>query len=68
TKPVLAAQPVNPNPEAATPLPEPPKAPETQEPATTGDGQKPGVATKQKPAPVNTAKANLAVAPAALGN
>ena len=50
----------------ATPLPEAPKAPETQKPATTGDGQKPGVATKQKPAPVNTAKANLAAAPAVL--
>jgi NADH-quinone oxidoreductase subunit M len=64
TKPVLAAQPVNPNP--ATPLPEAPKAPETQKPATTGDGQKPGVAATQKPVPVNTAKANLAAAPAAL--
>src|ERR1019366_7277131 len=67
TKPVLAAQPVNPNPEAVTPPPEAPKAPETQKPATTGDGQKSGVAATQKPIPVNTAKANLAAPPAALG-
>jgi NADH-quinone oxidoreductase subunit M len=67
TKPVLAAQPVNPNPEAVTPLPEAPKAPETQKPATTGDGPKPGVAATQKPVPVNTAKANLAAPPAVLG-
>jgi hypothetical protein len=63
-KPVLAAQPVNPNP--ATALPEAPKAPETQKPAAAEDGQKPGVAAKQKPVLVNTAKANLAAVPAAL--
>src|ERR1035438_2543137 len=111
TKPVVAAQPVNPNPDAATPLPEPSKSPATQtspasvSPSQTGVTQKhPPVrvvrrpstssgqvfsaasgtnfsggsralspaapSTKnqaQKPVPVNTAKANLAAAPAALG-
>jgi NADH-quinone oxidoreductase subunit M len=111
TKPVLAAQPVNPNPEAATPLPEPPKSPATQTSPAGGTPSQTGVtqthppvrvvrrpstslgqafsaasgtnssvgswalspeppSTKnqtQKPVPVNTAKANLAAAPAALG-
>ncbi len=39
-----------------------------QKPATSGDVQKSGVAATQKPAPVNTAKANLAAAPAALAS
>jgi hypothetical protein len=124
TKPVLAAQPVNPNPDAATPLPEPPKSPATQTSPAGGAPSQTGVtqthppvrvvrrpstspeqafsaasgvtqveqafrpasgvhiskqswalspaapSTKnqtQKPVPVNTAKANLAAAPAALG-
>ena len=54
TKPVLAVQPV-PAPTPAA-LPEAPKSPDTK---PSNDGQKPNIAAKPKPAPVNTAKANL---------
>jgi len=68
TKPVVAGQPaVNANPDAATPLPEPPKSPATQKPAATGDEKQTGVAAAEKPVPVRTAQANVPAAPAAGG-
>ncbi len=67
TKPVVAAQPSpNTNPETPGALPEAPKSPEDQKPATTGDVKQTGVAAK-KPAPVNTARANLPAAVAVTG-
>src|SRR5271165_3214984 len=67
-KPVVAGQPaVTMQPEAPAALPEPPKSPATQKPSTTGDPAQTGVAATQKPAPVKTAKANLAAAPAVTG-
>jgi NADH-quinone oxidoreductase subunit M len=64
-KPVVAVQPVNANPDAATPLPEPPKAPTTQEPASTGDVTQTGVTMTRKPALVTTAQTGVAAGPAA---
>ena len=68
TKPAVAGQPTaNTQTETPAALPEAPKSPETQKPAATGDVTQTGVADAQKPAPVKTAQANLAAAPAAAG-
>ena len=68
TKPVLAAQPVA-QPDAATPLPEPPKTntPASQTPSNSDDPTAKGVAANPQSAPVKTAKANVTAATAAGG-
>ncbi len=68
TKPVVAGQTAETRrPETPAALPEAPKSPEGQKPATTGDVKQTGVAEEKKPVPVSTAQANLAAAPAAGG-
>ena len=57
TKQVVAGQPVQPD--AATPLPEPPKAPEVKTPTTTSPAAT-GLTQKKSPVPVKVASANLA--------
>jgi len=61
TKQVVAGQPVQPD--AATPLPEPPKAPEVKTPTTTSPAAT-GLTQKKSPVPVKVASANLAAVPA----
>src|SRR4029077_629307 len=60
-KHLLAVQPVKPNSEAASPLPETPKGPESQKPATSGDDQKSGVASRRsaEPSPRASLSANI---------
>ena len=59
TKPVVAGQPVQPD--SATPLPVPPKAPELKTTPTTASPAASGLTQKKAPAPVKVASANLAV-------
>jgi NADH-quinone oxidoreductase subunit M len=59
TKPVVAGQPVQPD--SATPLPEPPKAPEVKTTRTTAGPAASGLTQKKAPAPAKVASANLAV-------
>jgi NADH-quinone oxidoreductase subunit M len=68
TKPVVAGEPAKTtDPNAATPLPEAPKAPAVKSPATTGNAGDTGVTKKQAPAPVKTAQVNSAAATTAGG-
>jgi NADH-quinone oxidoreductase subunit M len=64
TKPVVAAQPVQPD--AATPLPEAPKVPEVKTPTTTSPAAT-GLTQKKAPVPVKVASANLTGAAPASG-
>ena len=68
TKPVVAAEPAKTvQPDAATPLPEPPKAPEVRMPNTTGSATETGVTKKEALVPLKTAQVNSAAATAASG-
>jgi NADH-quinone oxidoreductase subunit M len=67
TKPVVAGEPAKGQPDAATPLPEPEKAPEVKSPATTGAARDTGVTRKQAPVPVKTARVTPAASTTAGG-
>jgi NADH-quinone oxidoreductase subunit M len=65
TKPVLAVEPAkNVDPDAPTPLPEPPAAPEVKAPATTSNPGGTGVTKQAAPAAVKTAQMTPAAATA----
>ena len=68
TKPVVAAEPAKTvQPDAATPLPESPKAPQVTTPNTTGSASETGVTKKEALVPVKTAQVNSTAAVAAGG-
>ncbi len=68
TKPVVAGDPANATPDAATPLPEPQKVPDVKAPsATTGSVTETEVTKKQALVPVKKAQVNSAAATAASG-
>ena len=67
-KPVVATEPAKTSePDAATPLPEAPKAPAVTTPSTTGSATQTGVTKKESLVPVKTAQVKSAAAPAASG-
>jgi len=69
TKPVLASEPAKTaQPDAATPLPEPPKAPGAKTPNSTGSASDTGVTKKEALIPVKTAQVKSAAATTAAGN
>jgi NADH-quinone oxidoreductase subunit M len=68
TKPVVATEPTKEvQPDAATPLPEAPKAPQVTTPSTTGSASETGVTKKAGLVPVKTAQVNSGAAAAAVG-